>query len=207
MTDTERQSYISNINEANKLTRDANLKSEYDKQAFDRKMADAKAQSDLDRNKMKADIEAQTNNFAMAQGTSGRLASRNLQSAINQQLDLSKQTYDNLVATQDRYLQALADEYKYNNTVASNNYNDAMSTLKKDLQEKIQTLQKTGALQTQNGLLQAKNFISSAVANADNAMKQYNFNLQVAQQRVNTLAEQIKTQSQVDDKVTSTMND
>lgn len=100
MTDTERQNYISNINEANKLTRDASLKADYEKQAFDRKMADAQAQSELERNKMKAEIEAQTNNFAMAQGTSGRLQSRNLQSAINQQLDLSKQTYDNLVATQ-----------------------------------------------------------------------------------------------------------
>lgn len=207
MTDSERQNYLTNISEANKVTRDFNLKTDYEKTLFDSKMADAKAQADLQNRKAKSELEAQANNFAIAQWTSWRLQSRNLQSAINEQLDLWKQTYENLVASNDRYLSLLAQEYKYQNTVASNEYNDTMSKLKSDLLWKIESLQKTWAMQTANWLLQAKDFIQSTLSAWDLAMKQYSYNLQVANERVKSLSENLKEVNKIDTNVTKLMND
>lgn len=72
MTDAERKQEMSNINQVNQLNRDSTLNADYAKQSFDRKMADAQAQSDIQNKKAKAELESQVNNFAIAQGTQGR---------------------------------------------------------------------------------------------------------------------------------------
>lgn len=163
MTDEERKSYMTNLSAVNILNRDTKLNTDYAKSEYDRKMADAVAQSELSKNKAKAELEANTNNFAIAQGTMGRGSSLVLKNAINSQLDITHQTYTNLVATNDRYIKALADEYQYNNTKASNEYNDNMNKVSSDLRNQIETLQATGAMQTAGGLIQAKNMITATL--------------------------------------------
>jgi len=71
-------------------------------------------------------------------------------SAINTQLDLNRQVYDQMLSAQESYLGALADEYKMKSAVSSNQYNDAMGKIKSDLLQKIQGLQATGALNTRS---------------------------------------------------------
>jgi primosomal protein N' len=142
-TDEERKAYMSNINQANIATRDAAISAEHRKSQYDRQMADATAQVENANAKAKADLEANANNFSILQGTTGRLKSRNMANAISQQLDMSKKIYTDLIATNDRYLKAVAEEYQYTNTVASNEYNDAMGRMKQDLLRKVEALQKT----------------------------------------------------------------
>lgn len=196
MTDEQRKSYISNINQANIVTRDANLNAEYNKTVYDSKVAAAKQQSALDEAKAKNELDAQINNFAIAHWTSWRLQSQNMANAIKDQISLWTQTYNNLVASNDRYVQALADEYKYNNTRASNDFNDTMAKLTNDQATKIKSLQDTGAMQTASGLLQAKDIITSTLQAGDVAMQQYSYNLQIGQERVKAMADQLKSQNQ-----------
>ena len=82
-----------------------------------------------------------------------------------------------MIATNDEYVKQLADKYQYENTMASNDFNDMMNKLNQDQQNKIEALKKTGALKTQGGLVQAKDFIASTLAAADNAMNQYSYKL------------------------------
>lgn len=202
MPDEERKAYMSNINKSNILTRDASLSAEYRKSQYDRQLADATAQVEIANEKAKADLEANANNFSVLQGTVGRLKSRNMANAISKQLDIGKKIYSEMIATNDRYLKAVADEYQYSNTVASNEYRDAMWRLKQDLLSKVESLQKTGAMNTASWLLQVKDFISSALAAWDVAMQQYSYDLQIGQERVKAMAEQMKVQNEFSKEMT-----
>lgn len=48
-----------------------------------------------------------------------------------------------MMSTNDEYIKQLADRYQYENTMASNDFNDMMNKLNQDQQNKIEALKKT----------------------------------------------------------------
>jgi hypothetical protein len=62
-------------------------------------------------------------------------------------------------------------------------------------------------MNTKSGLLQAQSFVDQATSGGAVAMSQYNYNLQVAGERVKAMADQMSKQNQYDDNITKQMGD
>lgn len=206
-TDAERKEMFESVAYAQKTTRDASLKADYMKKQQDYRIEQQKAEFAVQKAKMEAQMDADANNMSIAQGVSGRIQSQNMANAVKQQLNLNQKVYDEMVATQDRYLSILAEEFKYENTRASNEYNDAMAKVKQDLLSKINGLIATGVMNTKSGLLQAQSFVDGATQAGNMAMQQYSYNLAVGAERAKVLAEQVKARNAYSDEITNQMND
>lgn len=207
LDDNERKKYMASIDFAQKTTRDATLKADYEKTQYDRQVGDAKAKFAVQLAQQKANMDADANNMGVAQGVSGRIQSQNMANAVKDQLDLNRQVYDQLKGSQDSYIQALADEHEYNMTRDSNEYNDNMSKVKQDLLQKIEGLQATGVMNTKSGLLQARKFVDAATSSANLAMQNYSYKLTVGAERVKAIADQMKEQNKYSNDMTEQMND
>lgn len=136
---------MTDLKSANTLTRNASQTADYNKTQFDLTNQSLVTQNQLDLNKMKDQVNSDANNMSVMAGvgSQGHLQSQNMRDAIAQHLSLNQQTYQAMVSTQDIHMQQLAAQYKYQNTVDSQNYNDQMSKLTKDMQDKVAALQAT----------------------------------------------------------------
>lgn len=63
-------------------------------------------------------------------------------------LDTNKNIYTQLVSNKDRDIARLAEDLKYAQTIASNEYNDKISDDMQNMLKNIQALDKTGSLAT-----------------------------------------------------------
>lgn len=192
---------------AYRTTRDFGIQQAREKQLNDQRVADLTQHYDNAIRDQKNKMEADANNMAMVQGTAGRLQSRNMQNAITQMLDVNKNIYSQLVSNKDRDIARLAEDLKYANTVASNEYNDKVSSQMQDMLKNIEALDKTGSLQTAEGFKQARSFIDATISNNMQHQSDYYNKLSYISQRFDKYREEAGKFKTVDDSVTKTMND
>lgn len=193
--------------DAYRTTRDFGLNQARTKTLNDQRVADMTQQYDTAIQNQKNKMEADANNMSVALGTGGRLQSRNLQNAITSMLDVNKNIYSQLVSNKDRDIARLAEDLKYANTTASNTYNDNVSKQMQDMLTNIQALDKTGSLQTAQGLVQARSFIDATISNNMQHQSDYYSKLSYISQRFDKYREEAGQFKTVDDSVTKTMND
>jgi phage tail tape-measure protein len=74
--------------------------------------------------------------------------SQNAANAAKTALDQQKTLYNNMISTRDNALQQMANSFNYSNKQISDNYNDQVNKSMQDALSKIEALNKTGSLNT-----------------------------------------------------------
>jgi hypothetical protein len=193
--------------QAYRYDRDYQLQYKRSQTLNDQRVADLTQQYDNAITQQKQRMDADSNNMNVVMGTAGRLKSRNMQNAVSQALDVNRNIYTQLVSNKDRDIARLAEDLKYAQTVASNEYNDTISKDMSKMLESIQALDKTGSLATQQGLVQARSFVDSVVSNSIQHQADYYNKLTFIAQRFDQYQKEALENSKVDSSVTSQMND
>ncbi len=153
-----------NILNAYRTTRDANLTANRNQQVYQKNVADTQSAFQVALDQQKANMQQQQNAMSLGMESSGRLQSQNMQQGIHDALIRSQNVFNTMVATNDRTVQGLADQYKYQQQALSNNYNDQVSSLVQSLVQKMGANSASGGLDTNSGLLSARSDLDKTLS-------------------------------------------
>lgn len=151
------------LSDAYKLTRDTTLKNEFDQNQTDQKIAQTKQEYDTAIQEQKNKIESQANNMAVLQDTTGRLQSRNMVNAINQQMTEQQTILNNLGQNQKWASEDIINTAKYNHDILANQYNDKIASYDANVLDQLKVLQNTGMAKTVDGLKAAQSLVDEAL--------------------------------------------
>jgi len=186
--------------------RDTEQKLTYDQQQNDLQTEQYKTQMNTQISQQKDNIDSTTNNMSMALWAAGRLTSQNAANAAKTAIDQQQNIYNNMISTRDNTLQQMANTLKYNQKALSDQYNDLTSTMLQESLSKIDALNKTGALDTQQGLIQARSVIDAANVAYLNHTTNYTTQLNNLTTQYEETRKFQMAQNTVDKDVSATMN-
>lgn len=195
------------ILDAYRAKRDTTQRLAFDKANNDAQVQQAKEQYAAAMAAQKTRMDADQNNLATALGTSGRLASHNAKAAAHAALAQNETVYAGMVSARDNALSQLARNLQYSSKQISDAYNDSVSQSMQDALKKIEALDKTGAMNSAEGLIKARDYVDKVNADYLQHTNNYVNQLTALNAMYSQQAEQLKAANTVDDKVTSTMND
>lgn len=172
-----------------------------------RKITDMTQQYDTAIKNQQQNIETIANNNNMVEWTSGRLRSSNMTNSLNQELNNSKDLYSQLVSNKSRDLQRLAEDLKYAQDNASDEFNKAVSQEQQTMLKNLETIKGTWIAKTLDWLQQAKSIIEKSIENNMYTMWNYYQKLNYINTTLKQAREERFAENKVDDTVTKQMND
>lgn len=147
--------------QASRLQRDVTQRLKYDQAQYDLQTAQQKQQFDAAISAQKDRMAADQNNLGVALGTSGRLQSQRAMAAAQSVLDRNRQVYQDMLSTRDNVLAQMANQLQFSQKQLSDQYNDSVSKTMQDALAKINALDKTGAMNSAAGLIQARDYVDA----------------------------------------------
>jgi hypothetical protein len=193
--------------QASRLKRDTEQKLSYDQQQYNLQKSQYEQQMNTQIENQKNNIDATANNLSVVAWTSWRLMSQNAANAAKTALDQQKTLYNNMISTRDNALQQMANSFNYSNKQISDNYNDQVNKSMQDALSKIEALNKTGSLNTNEWLIQARDYLDTVNSDYLEHTTNYANQLNLLHTMYTDQMAQQKEMKTVDAAVTKQMND
>lgn len=207
MTAEQKNAAAKQILDAYRTKRDTTQRLAYDQANNEAQVQQQKEQYAAAMSAQRSRMDADQNNLATVLGTSGRLASHNAKAAAQNVLSQNETIYAGMVSARDNALSQLARNLQYSSKQISDAYNDSVSQSMQDALKKIEALDKTGAMNTSQGLIQARDYIDKVNSDYLQHTGNYVNQLTALNSMYSEQAKTVKEANTVNSDVTSKMND
>ena len=135
------------------------------------------------------------------------MRSSEVRNAVNQEVFNAKQVYNQLINDNSKESQRFADDFAYQHKLASDEYNNTFNSKMQEALNRTYTMDKTGALNTPEGLFDAKSQWQQIAEDSIQGHADYYAKLQYINQLYNNVQQQNAENNKIDSTWTNAKND